>query len=161
LEQALAMLEVEAHMAPPAATELALSALERALEVEWVLAREENPATALAQGIDLALGALDTEPRRHRRMGRSHRRLLLVYGLNSSNSFSFKLPSGSSTICGAAQCTSNASFSATLTDASNIGVTNRFLPGEVLYRAFVYVAGGLTGNGPTDTAQSTVDRIQY
>ena len=87
--------------------------------------------------------------------------LLLVFGLDSGGGFRFKLPSGSSTICAGAQCTSNTSFTGTLTDASNLGVTNRFLPGEVLYRAYVYVAGGLTGSGPTDTAQSTVDRIQY
>ena len=87
--------------------------------------------------------------------------LLLVFGMNSGGGFNFKLPSGSSTLCGGLQCTSNTSFAGTLTDASNLGVTNRFLPGEVLYRAYVYVAGGLTGGGAADTAQSTVDRIQY
>jgi hypothetical protein len=63
LEQARAMLALEAHMAPPTAAELALTALERALEVEWVLGREENPAAPLAQGIDLARRALEAEPR--------------------------------------------------------------------------------------------------
>jgi len=62
LEQARAMLAIEAEMAPPGAAQLALSALERALEVEWILARGENLATPLAQGIDLALRALDADP---------------------------------------------------------------------------------------------------
>jgi hypothetical protein len=63
LELARARLATEAHMAPLSAAELALSALERALEVEWVLTREENPAAPLAQGIDLALRTLDADPR--------------------------------------------------------------------------------------------------
>ncbi len=63
LEQAHALLALEAHMGPATASELALAALERALEVEWVLSREENPATPLAQGIDLARRALDADPR--------------------------------------------------------------------------------------------------
>jgi hypothetical protein len=62
LEQARARLATEAPMAPLSAAELALSALERALEVEWVLTREENPAAPLAQGIDLALRTLDADP---------------------------------------------------------------------------------------------------
>jgi len=63
LEQARALLAMEAHMSAPTAAELALTALERALEVEWVLAREENPAGPLAQGIDLARRALEADPR--------------------------------------------------------------------------------------------------
>jgi len=76
LLQARTMLAVESTLAASGATELALAALERALEVEWVLAREENPAAALAQGFDLALVALDADPRaadaqRPRRRGHS------------------------------------------------------------------------------------------
>jgi hypothetical protein len=62
LEQARAMLAIEAEIAPPGAAELALSALERALEVEWILARGENLAAPLAQGVDLALRALAADP---------------------------------------------------------------------------------------------------
>jgi hypothetical protein len=63
LEQARAMLAIESRMGAPSAAELALAALERALEVEWVLLREENPATPLAQGFDLARRALEADPR--------------------------------------------------------------------------------------------------
>jgi hypothetical protein len=84
--------------------------------------------------------------------------LLLVFGKGSTQ-FEFRVPNAN-TICGTGACTSNASFTATLTSAS-VGVTNRYLPGEVLFRAYVYAAGGLTDTTPSATAQATVDRILY
>ena len=90
--------------------------------------------------------------------------LLLVYGDTSATGtgFDFRVPQGSTTICGGGQCgpPTSTTFSATLTSAG-AAVANRFLPGEVLFRAYVYAAGGLTGGGASDTAQSTVERILY
>jgi hypothetical protein len=63
LEESRAMLTLEANMCAPTAAELALAAQERALEVEWVLVRGENPARPLAQGIDLARRALELDRR--------------------------------------------------------------------------------------------------
>ena len=87
--------------------------------------------------------------------------LLLVYGnVNLGSTFDFRVPQGSNTFCGGGKCTTNGSFSATLTSAS-APVANRFLPGETLFRAYVYAAGGLTDATGSATAQSTVERILY
>jgi hypothetical protein len=84
--------------------------------------------------------------------------LLLVYGNTGGSGFDFRVPQGSTTICGGGPCTASSSFSATLTSAS-VSVTNRYLPGETLFRAYVYTAGGLTST--SGTAQSSVERILY
>jgi hypothetical protein len=76
--------------------------------------------------------------------------------------FEFRVPQGSNTICGGLACQTSPSnnFSATLTSSAT-SFTGRYLPGEVLFRAFVYAAGGLTSATATGTAQATVDRILY
>ncbi len=86
--------------------------------------------------------------------------LLLVMGNTGTTGFDFRVPQGSTTICGGGACTTSGSFSATLTSASTT-FTSRYLPGETLFRAYVYAAGGLTDATAGATAQATVDRILY
>jgi hypothetical protein len=87
--------------------------------------------------------------------------LLLVFGNTGSTGFDFRVPQGSTTICGGGACTAASSFTATLTSSGAGAITNRYLPGEVLFRAYVYAAGGLTNATSAATAQATVDRIVY
>jgi hypothetical protein len=84
-------------------------------------------------------------------------------GTTSSDAFAFKsniaCPSSPGHV---GQCTSETSFTGTLNDTgiSYLAGGNRYLGGETLFRAFVYVAGGL----PTDvsnTPSATIERIIY
>ena len=85
--------------------------------------------------------------------------IFFIYGTPGTN-FAFK----SNDVCNGSPCTASTSFTGTLND-TGASAGSRYLPGETLFRAYIYTAGGLTnattGAGATATALSTVDRILY
>lgn len=88
--------------------------------------------------------------------------LILQQGNTGGAGYAFRsdiaCPGGGNTV---GQCTGTGSFSGTLNAAgAGANPAPRYLPGEVLFRAYVYLAGGLPAdNGGSPSA--TLDRIVY